>query len=245
MSEEQPNRVSRRRVLGSVAALAGLSLAPGVSLIQARAPAEGADAGVRWGLLVDTTRCPSDCDACITACREEHGWPPGNAAEKAQWIRKMHVGDHDSDGAQRTLPMMCQHCAEPPCVSVCPTTASFQRADGIVLVDKHRCIGCRYCMMACPFQARSFVHAPVTEPSPNHPRGRGTVEACNLCVHRIDRGEPPACVERCTRQGHAALIFGDLNDPASEIRRALHERGGAPLRGDLGVDPGVRYHGIS
>ena len=245
MSDEQPTRVSRRQVLGGAAALAGVSLAPGLFLVQAQAAGTGADSSVRWGLLVDTTRCPADCEACVDACQAENGWPTGEATEHPQWIRKMVVGTGERDGAEQALPVMCQHCADPPCVSVCPTHASFKRDDGIVLVDKHRCIGCRYCMMACPFHARSFVHAPVAERSPNHPRGKGTVEACTLCVHRIDRGEIPACVERCAQEGHAALIFGDLNDPDSEIRRALRERTATPLRGDLGLDPGVRYQGLS
>jgi tetrathionate reductase subunit B len=80
------------------------------------------------------------------------------------------------NGRKTTLPMMCQHCAKPPCVDVCPTGASMKRADGIVLVDRHTCIGCRYCMMACPYKARSFVHEPLTEQNPEVPRGKGCVE---------------------------------------------------------------------
>jgi molybdopterin-containing oxidoreductase family iron-sulfur binding subunit len=139
---------------------------------------------------------------------------------------------------------MCQHCANPPCVDVCPTGASFKRADGIVLVDRHTCIGCRYCMMACPYKARSFVHEPVTDQRPDVPRGRGCVESCTLCVHRIDRGGTPACVEACTAAGHEAILFGDLNDPGSEIARRGAELGTRALRADLRLDPGVRYQGM-
>ena len=117
--------------------------------------------------------------------------------------------------------MMCQHCADPPCVDVCPTGASFKRADGIVLVDRHTCIGCRYCMMACPYGARSFVHEPVTNQKPDVPRGKGCVESCTLCVHRIDHDRIPACVEACAAEGHKALLFGDLNDPKSEIAQRI------------------------
>jgi tetrathionate reductase subunit B len=109
--------------------------------------------------------------------------------------------------------MMCQHCAEPPCVDVCPTGASFKRADGIVLVDKHICIGCRYCVMACPYKARSFVHQPLSNQKADVPRGMGTVEGCTLCVHKVDKGEMPACVSACSDAGHGAILFGDLNDP--------------------------------
>jgi molybdopterin-containing oxidoreductase family iron-sulfur binding subunit len=136
---------------------------------------------------------------------------------------------------------MCQHCEHPPCVDVCPTGASFRRADGIVLVDKHTCIGCRYCVMACPFGARSFIHEPVTGQKPDVPRGKGTVESCTLCVHRVDRGETPACVVACNLDGRGAMAFGDLNDAASGIHARLRREPSTALRPDLALNPGVRY----
>ncbi len=252
MSNEQRNdspvNAGRRRLLGGAAALAGLTIAPGVFLVHASVPTrpEGTPASdqVRWGMLVDTNRCRVDCDACVTACREENGWEGHDRPETdAKWIRKMTVTERD--GRQTSLPMMCQHCAEPPCAYVCPTGATFRRDDGIVLVDKHLCIGCRYCMMACPYQVRFFVHEPVASRSPNHPRGKGTVEGCNLCVHRIDQGVLPACVEACGERGQGALIFGDLNDPRSRISRAIAEYGAESVRADLELDTGVRYQGLS
>jgi molybdopterin-containing oxidoreductase family iron-sulfur binding subunit len=139
---------------------------------------------------------------------------------------------------------MCQHCAEPPCVDVCPTGASFKRADGIVLVDKHTCIGCRYCVMACPYKARSFVHENLTDQKSTVPRGKGTVEGCTLCVHRIDKGEgTTACTQACQGAGHGAIVFGDLNDPASPVSKRLRALPSRALRADLGLDPGVRYVG--
>ncbi|HRI17143.1 MAG TPA: 4Fe-4S dicluster domain-containing protein [Burkholderiaceae bacterium] len=148
-------------------------------------------------------------------------------------------------GRPASLPVMCQHCAEPPCVDVCPTGASFKRADGIVLVDRHTCIGCRYCMMACPYKARSFVHEPLTGQKPDVPRGQGCVESCTLCVHRIDRGEKTtACAQACAEAGHGAIVFGNLNDPDSEISRRVREITTRALRADLQLNPGVRYHGI-
>jgi molybdopterin-containing oxidoreductase family iron-sulfur binding subunit len=140
--------------------------------------------------------------------------------------------------------MMCQHCAEPPCVDVCPTGASFKRADGIVLVDRHTCIGCRYCMMACPYKARSFVHEPTTGQRPEVPRGKGCVESCTLCVHRIDRGGIPACVEACAATGRQAILFGNLNDPESAIAKRVASYATTAVRADLGLDPGVRYVGL-
>ncbi|MCV2887226.1 sulfate reduction electron transfer complex DsrMKJOP subunit DsrO [Ruegeria aquimaris] len=238
--------VSRRDFLRSGAALATMQLAPGVTLMafggsEAQA---AADAGKRWGLLIDASKCAPDCNACITACQDENGWKgSGNAETDVQWIRKVTLKDKSS-GRETSLPVMCQHCESPPCVDVCPTGASFKRKDGIVLVDKHICIGCRYCMMACPFKARSFVHEHVTNQKTHAPRGIGTVESCTLCVHRVDEGRIPACVEACEATGHGAMVFGDLLDPESEISRRLAEYPSVALRPDLDLNPGVRYREI-
>ncbi|MBU6259413.1 MAG: 4Fe-4S dicluster domain-containing protein [Burkholderiales bacterium] len=239
---------SRRGFLGvAAAALGGVLIAPGVRLIevaQASTPAAagGAKPAVRWGLLIDTTLCVSGCSDCVTACNTENGLADGEGdATRPQWIRKVEIKEIRS-GRSASLPVMCQHCAEPPCVDVCPTGASFKRADGIVLVDRHACIGCRYCLMACPYKARSFVHQPLTDQRPDVPRGQGCAEGCTLCVHRIDRGQKnTACAEACTR---GAILFGDLNDPASEIARRVQTLRTTALRADLALDPGVRYQGI-
>ena len=141
----------RRRFLSAVAAAAGVTLAPGVMLYGitrsaralARDPGTAASADVRWGLLIDASRCDSGCDECVSACVEEHGlYGHGRPATDAQWIRKVEIRNPRT-GEGASLPVMCQHCASPPCVDVCPTGASFKRADGIVLVDRHICIGCR------------------------------------------------------------------------------------------------------
>jgi len=237
----------RRQFVGwGVAGLAGVAIAPGVMLFDlahGRAPDAPASGKVRWGMLIDATKCAADCDACVVACAKENGLPTGHSTTSPQWIRKVELKDLRS-GKTATAPVMCQHCANPPCVDVCPTGASFKRADGIVLVDRHTCIGCRYCMMACPYKARSFVHEPVTGQNPDVPRGRGCVESCTLCVHRIDRGGTPACVEACAAAGHKAILFGDLNDPASEIAQRVAAVASVQLRADLRLDPGVRYQGI-
>ncbi|HKB60122.1 MAG TPA: 4Fe-4S dicluster domain-containing protein [Gallionellaceae bacterium] len=237
----------RRQFLAQGSALAaGIAIAPGMLLFDfahARPAGVPASSAVRWGMLIDTTQCESGCDACVTACRKENGWPEPKTAQDVQWIRKVEI-KQISTGKQINLPMMCQHCAEPPCVDVCPTAASFKRADGIVLVDKHRCIGCRYCMMACPYQARSFVHEPVVDHSSEMPRGQGTVESCTLCVDRVDRGEQPACVESCAKEGHKALVFGDLNNPNSEISQRIRSVASIKLREDLGLDTAFSFVGL-
>ncbi len=195
---------------------------------------------MRWGMLIDTTQCKQGCNDCVTACNKENGLSGGTKATDSQWIRKIEIKDMSS-GREVSLPMMCQHCEHPPCVDVCPTAASFKRADGIVLVDKHRCIGCRYCMMACPYKARSFVHEPLQDQNPDVPRGKGTVEACTLCVHRIDKGQIPACAEACQNK---AILFGDLNDANSEIARKVHSVASIQLRADLQLNPGIRFQGL-
>jgi molybdopterin-containing oxidoreductase family iron-sulfur binding subunit len=235
----------RRKFLGAAAAAAGVALAPGVTLYgvgaAARGPNEAASPDIRWGMLIDVARCDAGCNACVTACNEENGLTgQGRPATDAQWIRKVSVKDPRT-GAQKYVPVMCQHCAEPPCVDVCPTGASFKRADGIVLVDKHICIGCRYCMIACPYKARSFIHEDLSDQKPYAPRGKGTVESCTFCVHRVDKGETPACVEACSDKGGGALLFGDLSDPDSEISKRVATYATRQIRADLGLDPGVRY----
>lgn len=237
---------TRRSLLGGAAAVAVTTLAPGVMLTvygTSEAAAAGADPAKRWGLLVDASKCVDGCTGCVDACSKENGWSarPGSQTD-AQWIRKVSLRDPRT-GATKSAPVMCQHCASPPCVDVCPTAASFKRADGIVLVDKHRCIGCRYCMMACPYKARSFVHEHLEDQKPHAPRGIGTVESCTLCVHRVDRGQAPACVSACATSG-GAMLFGDLNDPKSEISVAIATHPTTRIRGDLGVDPGVRYRNL-
>ncbi len=242
---------ARRKFLG-VAAASAIVLAPGVTLRvlgggaaeAAGGPGKAVTSKNRWGLLIDVAKCTEDCTTCVTACNRENGLrSTGRPATDAQWIRKITLRDPKS-GATRSLPFMCQHCAEPPCVDVCPTGASFKRADGIVLVDKHTCIGCRYCMMACPYKARSFVHEPLADQKSYAPRGKGTVESCTMCVHRVDSGRAPACVEACNDKAGGAMLFGDLNDPGSEIARRVAKYPTRQIRADLGLDPGVRYRNL-
>jgi molybdopterin-containing oxidoreductase family iron-sulfur binding subunit len=181
----------------------------------------------------------------VDACHVENGVTSHNRpATDAQWIRKVTLKDKQT-GHVQTLPLMCLHCEHPPCVDVCPTGASFKRADGIVLVDKHICIGCRYCMMACPYKARSFVHEVTTGQKAHAPRGKGTVESCTLCVHKVDRGDgSTACADACKKEGHQAILFGDLKDPGSEISKRLASQPSTQLRADLKLNTGVRYQGI-
>ncbi len=242
-----PLHSRRDFIAATAAAVAGLGLAPGIRLVEvaaAKPDDEPASAKVRWGMLIDTTRCQTGCDACVSACnKENHLGETRNPRTDAQWIRKIDLTEEQT-GQSLSLPMLCQHCDNAPCVDVCPTGASFKRADGIVLVDRHICIGCRYCMMACPYKARSFVHEPHEDQNPLVPRGQGTVESCTLCVHRLDRGGTPACVEACAGEGHHAMLFGDLNDPQSAIARRLREVKSTEVRADLKLGTAIRYEGL-
>jgi molybdopterin-containing oxidoreductase family iron-sulfur binding subunit len=251
MSSDQQTDKSRRQFLGTAAAVAGVSIAPGV-ILHGVANAKPLDAPAssknRWGILIDTSKCATGCNDCVNACFEENGISGhGNPRTDSQWIRKVKLTDNTT-GYVQSLPLMCQHCEHPPCVDVCPTGASMKREDGIVLVDKHICIGCRYCMMACPYKARSFVHEKLTDQKPYAPRGKGTVESCTMCVQRVDaKGGPqdPACVEACNAAGHKAMWFGDIKDPDSEISKELKAHGGEEIRADLNLNTGVRYQNLT
>ena len=237
----------RRDFLKVGAGLAGVAVAPGVLLYgisaHGRSPSTPASATVRWGMLIDTTKCATGCTDCVSACNTENGLSGETGPQDSQWIRKLNIRNLQT-GVEHNLPMLCQHCENPPCVDVCPTGASMKRADGIVLVDRHICIGCRYCMMACPYKARSFVHEPLTDQNPDVPRGKGCVESCTFCVQRVDRDETPACVEACNASGHQAMLFGDLNDPRTSIAQTIKTVASTEVRADLGLNTGVRYQGI-
>ena len=169
MHEQQPNMKRREFIGKSLMAATAATIAPGILLTVAKAKSEteGVTSSVRWGMLIDTNKCADGCTSCVDACDQENGIdlikrPEGQTdeawnAQRPQWIRKVKLRDRQT-GEVTNLPLMCQHCEFPPCVDVCPTGASFKREDGIVLVDRHTCIGCRYCMMACPYKARSFIH---------------------------------------------------------------------------------------
>ncbi len=244
-----PEVMSTRRkfitggVTGSMIA-AGVTVAPGVfltSTAHSKPTSDAASNTNRWGILIDTNK-DVDWNKCVDACNNEHGLNNEKHArddQKTQYIRVVSI-KNNATGYTKELPVMCQHCESPPCVDVCPTGASMKREDGIVQVDRHRCIGCRYCMMACPYKARSFVHEKLVDQKESTPRGKGCVESCNMCVHLIDQGKQPACVEA----SNGGMIFGDLNDANSEISKALVANNTKQIRADLKLNTGVRYQGI-
>ncbi len=178
---------------------------------------------MQLAIVTDLNRCVG-CLACSVACKMENNVPIGS-----YWNKVMRVGPHGKfpDVEMYFLPMMCQHCENPECVKVCPTGASHKRADGIVLIDKDKCIGCQYCAMACPYGVRYFN------------KTERVVEKCTLCAHLVEQGKRPACVEECTGN---ARVFGDLDDPQSEISRTIAQGGMAAYKlPDVGNRPSFHY----
>ncbi len=197
---------------------------------------------MRYGMVIDLKRCIG-CYACVAACRAEKATSTGvmfSRVQRLEWGKYPAV-------KRMALPLLCMHCASPPCMDVCPTGATKQRPDGIVWIDKDLCIGCRYCMLACPYAARYFHEGETTYfqngKTPFEEQGYqdhvpGTVEKCDFCIERIDRGLDPACVANCPTK---ARIFGDLEDPESQVSHLVRDKGAAPLNPEAGTDPSVFY----
>ncbi len=217
-------------------------------------------------MVIDLERAkdPAIREACKAACDQVHNVPQiPDPEEEIHWIwteEYRHVfpdqvHEHMPED-QKEIPVLvlCNHCTNPPCVRVCPTQATWKReSDGIVMMDMHRCIGCRYCMAACPYGSRSFnwrdprafieTDAQGNFPSEFPTRTRGVVEKCNFCAERIRDGEPPACVEAAKEVpgGEGVLVFGDLTDPDSEVSRLLRTERTISRRVALGTGPNVFY----
>jgi molybdopterin-containing oxidoreductase family iron-sulfur binding subunit len=192
-------------------------------------------------MIIDLGRCIG-CNACTVTCKQAHGTPP-----LTFWcqVRASEEGAYPH-AYKKLLPTLCMHCANPTCVHVCPTGASYKREDGIVLVDSQRCIGCRYCMAACPFEARSFDFGEregyfagqglsAYEDVVLDDFTKGTVSKCKFCADKIDAGGTTACVQACPTH---ARIFGDLE---SDEMQALVKRGAYQARPDMRTDPSVYY----
>lgn len=230
--------LSRRRFIRS----ASVALASLAGPISAKAsPNETSDSasktdGKRLAMLIDTDRCVG-CNACAVACKAENGVRLGGFRS---WVSDKEVGEYPTV-TRYYLPRLCNHCQKPACLKVCPVGATFKRPDGLVDIHKGRCIGCRYCMVACPYGVRYFNPRKDTEGRKLFPaRTYGTVDKCNFCAHRIDNGAVPACVNTCPA---GARIFGDLNDPESEIAQAYSDKQARPLLREHGTGPSVFYKG--
>lgn len=208
---------------------------------------EGDDSAekTRWGMVIDLHKCREDCGACTAACREENNVAfHGDKRWDIHWIRKVTIRSKETpEGGDQSVPLLCNQCDEPPCAQVCPVQATFKRHDGIVLIDHHRCIGCRYCVVACPYNARFFNYKENHDwPNKEFPRrSHGVAESCTFCAHLLDEGRLPVCVEACPS---GALTIGNLNDPDSEVTRLIADNAVTRLRDDLGTRPKVYYIGL-
>lgn len=196
----------------------------------------------RYGMVIDLKRCVG-CDTCTMACKATNATTRG-----ILWSRvlKYETGKYPNSKLN-FLPMLCMQCKEPECEKVCPTGATSRREDGIVVVDNDKCIGCRYCMIACPYANRYFFNEvrtyypgyTTTFEEIGYKKHRlGTVEKCDFCLERVERGEEPSCVVSCT--GHARY-FGDLDDPESEVSILIKESAAFVLNPELGTEPSVYY----
>lgn len=213
----------------------------------------------KWGMLIDLKRCIA-CQACVLACKAENFIPPS--------IRWCKIVDYETGSYPRTrrelLPMLCMHCNDAPCVEVCPTGATIKREDGIVWVDYDKCMGCKYCVVACPYNSRDYYEdrvsyfplgfTPYEEFNPEligvQTQQVGTAQKCNFCKHRIDAGlrkglrpgidwdATPACVNACPSR---ARVFGDLDDPHSEISLLIKSGRAFRLLPEQGTEPAVYY----
>jgi dimethyl sulfoxide reductase iron-sulfur subunit len=251
-------RLTRRRLLLSLAASGGALAASPVlgatpqSVLSSLASLAGASTDPesatrrRWAMVIDLRRCDG-CNKCTEACQKNHYLPP-----EQEWIKVYEMTD--PSGASYAMPRLCMHCEDAPCVRVCPVGASFYDDDGLVLVDQDKCIGCRLCMAACPYEARYFnwaepsVAPPLpTTPTPEFPapQRQGTVGKCVLCVHDLGHGKLPYCIDACTM---GALYIGDLdadvatNGPETvRLSTFLRENHAVRLKEELNTRPRVYY----
>jgi len=234
-------------------------LAPGVVEARSVPAAEG----VRWAMVIDTPNMDEAVmDKCIEACHNEHNVPLfGPVKEAIFWIWKEDFEHAFPDQANpfvnekvahHKFLLMCNHCTNPPCVRVCPTKATFKREDGIVMMDQHRCIGCRFCMAGCPFGVRSFNWGdprkapkqlnPAFPTNPGYPtRSKGVVEKCTFCPERLVKGQMPACAEAANKAKKDLMFFGNLNDPESNVRAVLRERYSIRRKPELGTEPNLFF----
>ena len=236
-------------------------LAPGD--VEAQLEAVPIMKGKRWAMVIDMLAMDEKImDKCIEACHREHNVPDfGETKEAIFWIWKEEY-EHAFPGQQHEyiaeevkhnkFLLLCNHCTNPPCVRVCPTKATFKREDGVVMMDQHRCIGCRFCMAGCPFGVRSFNWGdprkapkelnPGFPTNPQYPtRSKGVVEKCTFCAERLAKGLLPVCVEAANAMKEDVMFFGDLADPDSNVRSVLRKHYTIRRKPELGSEPNLFF----
>jgi len=245
------NSNANRRNFLKLAAL-GVAVAAGTQAIKtAGASSEAPKGKYQWAMVIDQSKC-TGCGYCTLACRAHN-----DVAPEISWNEVSETGA--VQGHITYIARPCMHCEKAPCVEVCPVKASYYRDDGIVMMDYDRCIGCRYCQVACPYNARAFNWKVFDGPNPAVPewgspeverRPRGVPEKCSFCYQRLDRGlalgltpgvDPDATPACCVVCPTGARVFGDLNDPNSNVSLLLQNNSHYRLREDLGTGPRVYY----
>jgi len=220
--KETEKTISRRQFINKLMVQASV-IGAGATLIRAEGLAQTASISrKKYGMVIDTNRCTC-CHGCTIACISENNLPDG---KYRSWVKKISKGIYPNVGFH-FLPRLCNNCEDAPCLNLCPTKATYRtEEDGVVHVDRDICIGCHICIDACPYGARYF--NTITN----------TADKCDFCYHRITKGIEPACVTACTGR---ARIFGDLNDPKSEIALYLNSHTTQVIRSDLDTRPKVHY----
>jgi molybdopterin-containing oxidoreductase family iron-sulfur binding subunit len=198
---------------------------------------------MKYALVIDLLKCMG-CNACTVACRAERGTPAEISYTR---VRLTEAGKYP-DARMRYLPISCMQCQEPRCVEACPNEATYKRDDGIVLIDANKCVGCGACVVACPYGSRQILKKMASYYPDNHPTpyeafkqkrlAKGVAVKCDFCLHRLEKNRLPACVETCPG---LARIFGDLDDPNSEVRQIIARFGGRRLQEELGTEPSIIY----
>ena len=248
------DKISRRRFVSYLltAGAGGAVVGRAVFAVQGSDESEGEEGydprDIYWGFVVDTTRCIG-CGSCVRACSKENEVPDGYFRT---WVERYEItkagminvespngafDGFESDGIEEEgaiakaffVPKLCNHCAASACTQVCPVGATFDSPDGVVLIDRKRCMGCGYCIQACPYGCRFLNHE------------LGVADKCTLCYHRLTRGLQTACVQACPV---GARLCGDLRDEDSEIRKKLRDRRYGLLKPDLGTRPKCYYIGL-
>ncbi len=213
------NTLDRRDFLKTLAITAGsTALATNCSTV------DKTKSKVRYAMLIDLRRCYG-CHACSVSCKAQFNVPLG---VWRSWVKTAERGQYPNT-RMFFLPVLCNHCENPPCVPVCPTGATYQRTDGIVVVNEEKCIGCKYCIQNCPYESRF-----------SHPEKK-VANKCDFCIDRVEKGLVPSCVNTCPSN---ARVFGNINDPNSEISKLIARNPVRVLKKEMGTEPRVFYIGL-
>jgi Fe-S-cluster-containing dehydrogenase component len=216
-SNSLSRRAFLRSALGAGAAITVGGIALGLDRSKASTPG-WQEAAARYALVIDTTKC-TGCGACRTVCQLKNNLPG-----ESSYIHILSQGDPSNP---TFLPVQCQHCAEPPCARVCPARATYHDESGVVLIQEKKCVGCKYCELACPYQARVFDEE------------RGVADKCWLCLDLVEQGQDPACVQACKL---GARSFGRQDDAGSEVARLIAEGVAKPFHPEFGTQPSIVYY---